>query len=234
MPVTRKLGEFIISVSGIVDHNIGIVYERQNGGIENVVAVLGIGDITNRVIVEIYAMGNSAAGMVQTKRFDHYPVTKIELVAGIEITIFDICLHAIGSDGKEWRFHELPHHLFTCHTIEKVPGPDPGIVSRAVKRAEKRQPENVVVMTMTEQQVDIIDTLGAQGATGSINAGSGVKDKHPVAAAHFNATRIAASTQTGRRRSRHAAPYTPEFDAKRRHCQSSAPISFAGANDAVG
>lgn len=205
---------FILCVSGIIDHDPGIPYERYEIRIGSVAGMLVVGNVAKRPIIIFYTISDGASGVDQADCPDHDTVTKVQDIARGKIAIVNIRLEAFRPNGEKGRIHELVDHLLAGHAVLEMAGPDPHFIAFSVQGIEERKAVDMVVMTMGKQDIDAANPFFGERHAGGMGAGSGVKHQHPVAAPDFDTAGIAPDIHMGPPRRRNTAPDAPEFYAE--------------------
>ena len=101
-----------------------------------------------------------------------------------------------------------------------MPGPNPDPAARVIARGKERQPADMVEMRAAVKQIEVRRRVGAdQFITDEAQPGAAVEDQQMLAAADFDAGRIAAVTHRVGARAGDTAAHAPKSHPKVRRDQ---------------
>ena len=130
--------------------------------------------------------------MRQASGLDRHAFLWFQHVPGDEVPRPDAGPAHFHCDRKPGRAHELAHHLQRGHAAREVTRPCRDAYARIVERKKERQPDDVVVVAVGEEQVELVHTRRHQFLACRAGAGTGIEQQRVGSAAHFNAYGVAA------------------------------------------
>ena len=126
----RKL---LVRVRRIVDHQISALNQAEYVFVRPANDVLGIGDIDDRLPLELDTVGGGPVGVVQRHRLDLYSFAEREGIAGSKVLVLQFGAHHLHGHREGRLRHLIGQHLSYAHRVDQVPGHD-GEASVFLKR----------------------------------------------------------------------------------------------------
>ena len=185
---------FLIGIGGIIDHDVGILRQLQDIFVQTVGEVLGIGDDGDRLVLVFQTITGAAIGVVERCRMQLDPLIWGQNIALGEPVEFGICLKGIDADRQQRVGHHVGDDLAQIIAARQMPGADPHPVFRIIGRAEKRQADDVIQMSMGQVNVVVVTAIAIVQPTEAANAGTGVEDDIMLAASDLDTGGVPAVT----------------------------------------
>ena len=139
------------------------------------------------------AVAGRAAGVVERSRPQRDAGPGMQGVAGMEVAEFELSSQRFDLEREQRKAHQLAHRLLDAAGGLQIAGPDADDLAFDEHRREERQPDDVVDVAVTEENVEAVRVRSrrqhlAEGA----DAGAGIEDENVLAAADLHAGRVAA------------------------------------------
>ncbi len=204
----------LLGIGAVVDDQVGLADQGKHVRIELARLVLGIGDHRHRAAAPLDPVADAAARMIETAGAHCHPGAGPQDIARTEIATIELRPADVQADRKPWRPHEIADHLVGRHAPGEMPRMKHHMGLGIIDRIEERQPKDVVVVRMGEEDVELVPPLGAQLLAGRADTGSGVEEQHMRPATDLERDGVAAEADIFGPRDRHAAANTPKSDAE--------------------
>ena len=127
-------GIFGIGVARIVDHDVGAAAQIDDGLVETAFAMLGVGDVADRLGAILDAIAGGAIGMVERRGAHRHRLAAGELVARLEFREAHRGLEDVERHRIDWRLHQVADDLLQGVRRLEVARPQPHRIALVEQR----------------------------------------------------------------------------------------------------
>ncbi len=205
---------FVFVISAVVDSEIDVPHHFQRDGVVGTGRVLDIVDQRDGTALILDAIADRATRVVQHEGLDPDAWMRFQDLPGVKIAEAHRRLADVGLHREPWRADELLDHFARGHLAIEMAGPDAQIDRRIVDGLEERQPDDVVIVTVAEEQIDVANLLVEHAKPRLAGAGARVEDHTVFATANFDAGGVATIAIELRPGDRDTAAHAPELYLK--------------------
>jgi len=204
---------FLVGVHAVVDHQVGALDEPEHVAVGLAGHVLGVGEVAKRLAAELDAIAGRAVGMVERRGLQLDARPRAQRLAAREVAVLHAGVEDLRGHRKERRHHEFREHALQRQALAQVPGPQAKAVFRLEERPEEGQAADMVEMRVREEQIGV-ERLSLEGLAQIPDAGAGVEEQQPLAAAHLERGGVAAVARGARAGAGDRAAHAPEAHAE--------------------
>ena len=201
-------------VGRIVDHQIGAIDQFEDVFVGLARYMLRVGDVADRLALELDTVSGGAIGMVKHRRADADLIADLKGFAGVEIDEAQFRFKCLNGHREHWIGHLPRDDFIEPALLLEVSGHQRELMLGMKRRSEERKAGDVIPMGVGKQQRRFVDALAEISVAQVADSGIGIEDDLLAARIHLQATCVAAKGDMVRGRAGDAAANTPKFELK--------------------